>query len=597
MTSASSTPFYGASSFTSAQAATGGYQRLAMDNLIRRELRVSDPNDPQQIASALLERFRDDPRARAINQEARGLPFLQALPASAPIMQTATSSDVELQQAKDDIERDLQELLTNSLLKDVTPEIQGWAQSVRSAAQEGTLAARFALDPRQRDKAFAIRRQLSDYARMARLVGVLTPAVSVIYRKFAQSLDEMGAVILVQMGESLSNVGFNGGRFLLQVPFTELQVRRDTAIYALRNLVGATQEAYGPNDWPRGLDGYRLLFRELENQGYGDLRALLQENELARIMDELIVRADHGRVQGLRALGSTARIDIERFRRLVVIGQQLAVDDQNQPAPWSPPLTAFLEALLLFAEAFDSSGGFRLVRVARPPVLYYGLFGNRVADAGEDRLISLIVERNRLAEELDCLADCECGPSAVLCQVVLDKLLYDTDRAVDLYCYGQQSFGLPEQRASAYGLLTDVFVNPLEAENASPTLDICLAQRDPNLAQRIRNSLDSIAGVGGLRPAEFQVEFAHADAVRSAAFQGLLHQELCQQRQREEQWRAMVETMAPNCHGFDVIYDGVYAVIDRAIGRLNAVVQRACPPTDIFLPPHPDVSLGRSSLI
>ena len=596
MASPSSNPFYGSSAGNTP--ANSGYQRMALDNLLRRELRVSDPNDPQQIATALMERFKDDPRASAITQEARGLPFLQALPASAPITQAATSSDVELQQAKDDIERDLQELLTNSLLKDVTPEIQGWAQAVRSAAQEGPLAARFALDPRQRDKAFAIRRQLSDYARMARLVGVLTPAVSMIYRKFAQSLDEMGAVILVQMGESLSNVGFNGGRFLLQVPFTELQVRRDTAIYALRNLVGSTQEAYGPNDWPRGLDGYRLLFRELENQGYGDLRALLQENELARIMDELIVRADHGRVQGLRALGSTARIDIERFRRLVLIGQQLAVDDQNQPAPWSPPLTAFLEVLLLFAEAFDSSGGFRLVRVARPPVLYYGLFGNRVADAGEDRLISLIVERNRLAEELDCLADCECGSDAVLCQVVLDKLLYDTDRAVNLYCYGQQSFGIPEQRASAYGLLINVFVNPqLPAENAGPRLDNCLAQRDPNLAQRIRDSLDSIAGAGALRPAEFQAEFAYPVAERRTAFQGLLHQELCQQRHREEQWRAMVETMAPNCHGFDAVYAGVYAVIDRAIGRLNAIAQRTCPPTDIFLPPHPDVSLGRSSLI
>lgn len=594
MNSASSNPFYGASSSNSAQSAAGGYQRLAMDNLLRRELRVSDPNDPQQIANALLERFKEDPRARAISQEARGLPFLQALPMSTPTVQAATSSDTELQQAKDDVERDLQELLTNSLLKDVTPEIQGWAQAVRSAIQEGTMAARFALDPRQRDKAFSIRRQLGDYARMARLVGALTPTVSMIYRSFAQSLDESAAIILVLMGESLSNVGFNGGRFLLQVPYTELQVRRDTAIYALRNLVGSTQQAYGPNEWPRGLDAYRLLFRELENQGYGDLRALLQEGELARIMDELITRADHGRVHGLRALGSTARIDIERFRRLVLIGQQLAVDDQNQPAPWSPPLTAFLEALLLFAESFDSSGGFRLVRVARPPVLYYGLFGNRVADAGEERLISLIVQRNRLAEQLDCLAGCECGANAVLCQIVFDKLLYDTDRAIDLYCYGQQAFGVPEQRASAYGLLIDVFINPLLGEGDFD-LNGCLEQRDLSLAQRIRDSLNAIAGTGGLRPDAFQVEFA--DAQRKVAFQGLLHQELCQQRHREEQWRGMVETMAPNCHGFDAVYNGVYAVIDRAIGRLNAVAPGACPPTDILIPPHPDVSLGRSSLV
>lgn len=367
MASPSSNPFYGSSAGTTP--ANSGYQRLALDNLIRRELKVSDPNDPQQIANALLERFKDDPRAKAISQEAKGLPFLLSTSTNfVPMVQAATSSDAELQQAKNDVERDLQELLTNPLLKDITPEIQGWAQALRTAIQEGTTAARFALDPRQRDKAFAIRRQLGDYARLARLVGALTPTMSLSYRKFAQSLDEVAAVILVIMGESLANVGFNGGRFLLQTPYSELQVRRDAVIYALRNLIGATQEAYGPNDWPRGLDAYRNLFRILEEQGHGDLRSLLLEHELVRIMDELIQRASHGRTEGLRALGATAQVDLERFRRLVIVGRQAV-------SPESPPLTAFLEALALFADAFESSGGFRLMRIARPPILFYGLYG------------------------------------------------------------------------------------------------------------------------------------------------------------------------------------------------------------------------------
>jgi len=163
---------------------------MALDNILRRELRVSDPNDPNQIAQALLTLYKDTPRAQAISQEAKGLPFLQAAPMQTLVPQAATSSDSDLQQARDDVERDLQELTTNSFLKDVTPELQGWAQSVRSAIQEGTAAARFALDPRQRDKAFGIRRQLGDYARMARLVGALTPTLNLTYRTFAQSLDE-----------------------------------------------------------------------------------------------------------------------------------------------------------------------------------------------------------------------------------------------------------------------------------------------------------------------------------------------------------------------------------------------------------------------
>ncbi len=75
--------------------------------------------------------------------------------------------------------------------------------------------------------------------------------MSLIYRKFAQSLDEVASVLFVMMGEALSNVGF-GGRYLLQAPYSELQVRRDAVIYALRNLVGATQEAYAPNERPEG---------------------------------------------------------------------------------------------------------------------------------------------------------------------------------------------------------------------------------------------------------------------------------------------------------------------------------------------------------
>lgn len=439
-------------------------QRLALDNIIRRELKVGDPGDPSQIASALLERYKADPRAQAIRQESAGLPFLHASTATPIAIAAPTSSDAELQQAIDDVNRDLQELTSNALLKDVAPELRGWSQSIRSAIAEGANAARFGLDPRQRDKTFAIRRQLGDYARMARLVGAMTPSMNMNYRKLAQSLDEVGSVMLVLVGEALANVGFAGGRFLLQAPYSELQTRRDAAIYALRNLVGATQEAYGPNDWPRGLDAYRRLFETLEHNGQGDLRALLLENELARTMDELIERAAHGSADGLRALGSTAFLDLERFRRLVAIGQRSVT-------PESPPLTAFLEALQLFADAFDTSGGFRLMRVARPPILFYGLYGASGLDAAERRLLDLIVCRGQLADLLDCVTSCDCDDDATYCQVVLDKVLYDVDRAIDLYVVGKENFGPPERRAAAYGfVISELIAEPgCRLANAAPT--------------------------------------------------------------------------------------------------------------------------------
>jgi hypothetical protein len=99
MTPQSSPPFYGTSGSPSGGTPTNGSpQRMALDNIIRRELRVSDPNDPNQIAQALLTRYKDSPRARAISQEAKGLPFLQA-PMQALVPQAATSSDAELQRS------------------------------------------------------------------------------------------------------------------------------------------------------------------------------------------------------------------------------------------------------------------------------------------------------------------------------------------------------------------------------------------------------------------------------------------------------------------------------------------------------------------
>ncbi|NJM97353.1 MAG: hypothetical protein HC800_09395 [Phormidesmis sp. RL_2_1] len=380
---------------------------LALDNLIRRELKVTNPNDAKEIAGALLSRYQGTPQAIGITREAEGLPFLRTTPMM-PVMSAPpeTSSGAELKQAMDDVERDLKELTSNAILKDVTPELEGWAAAIRSMMSEALNSARFALDSSQRDKTFGLRRTLGDYARMARLVGALSsPVVNVNYRNLAQSIDEFTSVLLVMMGESLANVSFNRSRYLLQVPYSELQARRDSAIYALRNFLGSTQTAYAPNEWPRGVDAYRKLYKYLDDHGQGDLRSLLTENELSRIMDLLIQRASHGNIEGLRNLGATAQLELPRLRRLVIIGSNIAAVE-----PSSPPLNAFLQALQLFIDAFDSAGGFRLLRLARPPILFYGLYGSSSNDEdAETRLVNLALGRNRLAELLDCFLQCGCS--------------------------------------------------------------------------------------------------------------------------------------------------------------------------------------------
>lgn len=430
-----------------------------LDNLIRKKLRVSDPTDPKSIVEALNKLYTAE--KEVMNREAAGLPYM-VLPAIRAVPATPTATSAEMEQAKDDVERDLTALINNSILKDIVPELRGWASTIRNAMLEGVNAARFALDPRQRDKTFGVRRLLGNYARIARYVGALTPTVNSAYRKLAQSLDEVAGVLLVIMGETIANIGMGGGRFLLQAPVSELQSRRDAVIYALRNLIGSTQEAYGPNDWPRGLQAYSQVLDRLDKNAHHDLRTLFQENEVARMMDELIHHATGNTSEGFRALGATAQLTLERFRRLILFGQGII-------SPESPPLAAFLTSIELFLSAFDNAdSGYRLLTVSRPPVLFYGLYGIGGQDDASRRLLNLIILRGKLAEELDCYLGCGCGKDEVKCQIILDKILYDVDRAIDLYALGSEDFGEPEQRAAAYGYIIDAVLNTVVGIDCGP---------------------------------------------------------------------------------------------------------------------------------
>jgi hypothetical protein len=539
-------PSYPAPTGTAAAAAMAGGARLALDNLLRRELKVGDPNDASQVAQALMNRYRDDPRARAMAQEAQGLPAMPVPVAQvAPAQAGATSLD--LAQATSDVEMDLRELTTNNLAKDIIPELEGWAQAIRSAIQQGISVAQFGMDTRSRDMAFAMRRQLGDYARVARLVGALTPPLNPAYRNLAQSLDEVSSVILVMMGEALANTGMAGGRYLLQTPFTELQVRRDVVINALRNLMGATQEAFGPNDWPRGIDAYRQLFQMFEAQGHGELRALLVETELARSMDELIQVAGNGAATGLRALGVTAWAQLNRFTRFV----QLTM---NAVSPLSPPLAAFQDALQMFIDGFAPAGGFRLLRIARPPVLFYGLYGSDEVSKADRRLLQLVINRGTIAGQLDCLTRCACDDTAVKAQIVGDKLLYDIDRAIDLYCMGDADLGLPEVRASAYSYVIDA---------ASPYAGAFGSQL----------SLLFGATVALLRPPEpanlvsplWELSLDEYNVFRKATSgpwnAAILAQEICLQQVADQELRRIVEQMTTNCLSLSTVFNSVLGAL------------------------------------
>ena len=293
-------------------------------------------------------------------------------------------------------------------------------------------------------------------ARLARLIGALTQTMNQSYRRLAQSLDEVAGLLLVLAGEALAGAGLGGGRFLLSVPASELQARRDAVLLALRDARPARPSR--PMATTNGRGAFMACAKccvQIEASGHLDLRALLEEPVLGRLMDELIERASQHNVLGLRALGATADLAVQRLHRLLHL-----IDDRVQPE--SPPVTTFLKAIQLFLDAFRSSrSGYRLLFVARAPIAFYGLAGIGGPDAATHRLIELVVQRGRLAELLDCYLGCDCCGDDVICQILLDKILYDTDRAIDLYTLGSDPDGAgePEWRAAAFAALIIQFLS------------------------------------------------------------------------------------------------------------------------------------------
>ena len=113
--------------------------RAAVDNVMRRSLKISNPYDPAEVAKGLLARYGDE--AERIKREQQGLPFsvMQAQPPSVP--QTNGTGRPEMRRASDAIEAALKELTTSPDLADIQPELSGWASMIRRACADGFASA------------------------------------------------------------------------------------------------------------------------------------------------------------------------------------------------------------------------------------------------------------------------------------------------------------------------------------------------------------------------------------------------------------------------------------------------------------------------
>lgn len=546
---------------------------IAVDNFLRKALRVSDPRDPSQIANALLARYPED--AERDRRERAGLPYA-SMPDYAPVAQGGPgASSAELAQAQDDLERDLQTLTTASQLKDIRVELTGWGRAIRQIGSDGLAAARLALDSVNLDRAMSARRALSEYARLARYVGALNEGSGMMFRRFAQSCDVFGGLILVAIGEGMAASGITRSTSMIRVAAGELQGRRNAVIMALRSLTGSVETTLGQDEWPRGLEAYRNLVRQLEQGGQADLRALLEETTLAQAMDDLVDLATSASIDGLRELSTTSSLLVHRFQRLIQFGASVRVEideDISDASPESPPLVTFISSLQLFVDAFTAKGSSRLLFLARPPIIVYGLYGTSGADQGVGRLLRLATDRGTVLERADCGCSCSCEANAVRVQVLIDFLQYIVDRAIDLYALGTDPSGrgAPEVRAAASGFIID-FVLSLETQPDKGLLgdDALLRTALEGIVQTLGEAL------GGPDP---------ANALLIHELRTLYHAEVHTER--------LVRTLAPNCH--PGLFETPWEIEELQQHDTHAVVMRDERKVDVRRRTTPQESLIRA---
>lgn len=413
------------------------------DNLMRRVLRISDPRNAQEVADGLGRAYPTE--SAELNEEIQGLPI--GLPAPPVVTALSTSmASRELDQARAYIDRDLAFLSGSSQLKEIEVELLSWGDTIRTWLADGAMATSQALDSAARDRVFSARRILLDYARLARLLGALTPGFNIPYRRFARSLDEAAGILLVSLGEALAQIGFSGDRLLLQAPVADLSARADAAVAALRNLSGSVQDAFSPTAWPWGLNAYRELLQELESAGHGDIRVLLVESGLRAFTDELIQRISNSSGDGYRALAATQVVALERVERLIRVALKYGKN--------SPPLASFLSALQLFVDTFNGGNAGRLIALGRPLLSATGLYSFGGLDAATSTLLSLVQQRSIVAQSADSLFGTDLNQTDAAYQFVIDTALYSLDLAIDLYSVGinPNGTGRIEHRAAAYGL-------------------------------------------------------------------------------------------------------------------------------------------------
>ena len=571
-----------------------------VESVLRKALKISDPGNVEELSRGLLLRYGKD--ALLIDRERKGLPFSVVIDAVATTA-ISTGKRPEIVDAQGDLERVLAEIASDPALAEIGAEMRGWARAIRAAAADGLNAAQFALDPQSSDRAMTARRTLGDYARVSRYAAALTTCSGGAFCRLAQACDAIASLILVLLGDALADAGVTRSTHIPRVPAATLRQRRDTVINELQLLHRNASGVSSPDLWPRGTVSLVQIYDQLETSDTADLRSLLDEGYLSRQLDDLLDLAADASADGLKALGSVASMSVRRFRRFIAV-----VSAEIRPP--SPPLARFIAALSLFVQGFAvSAGGYRLPFLARSPLLVgqSSLVGG--SDAPTLALIQIALARSAAAEWIDCLC-CSCDEADAQNIIYFAKLVYDLDRAIDLYAFGTEHSGIgdAEIRAGAYGAIIEqvnIAFNP--APGGSPRFGTATTAI-VDMASTLVNWRELFA----LLPPLVLLPNIPANAVENARRQAenarrqdenarrqadhprrarMMCDMLCYQLREERASARLVSAITPICrrelieavlHG-----NGVATFIERArqdIAILGGIIHGPCTVTDMLMP-------------
>jgi hypothetical protein len=525
--------------------------KTRFEEFLRRNLGVSDATDPTAVVGALRRLY---PAAAArLEEEKQGVTVrFNAVPETPVVTEGAgvTAGALKAREVREALEADLEGVISHAANRDYRAALTGWRDAILAELREGEGAAYLAADPSMRDRAFYSVRKLGDYARVSRLVSLLNPGVMPEFRRLAASLDEASVVLRVQAGEALFRAGFDEGGSVFQVALTDLRQRRETLIRALEEL-SATRREGGDEDWGDGEASYGALLEELGRRGHQDLRALLRPEAMVRLLDVLLDTQAAQQPDYLRGIASTVPVELVQLKRLRVVAADVleGMDDTEETAPAaSAPLSAFVQALNLFISAFAEPGtGARLLYLALPSP--FASLQLARADEGGNVVRTLFHRRAELANELDtAFADPDFDPLDWPLLIKLDRVLYDVDRAIDLYLMGggNNLDGDEELRAKLYARVLEMWLDGTTGNDWSEELQVpeSLSQvdeRKKDLRQLFKALIEEV--VSELNRPEQELS------------EGELERFLLEQQALERQWKELAVQLTQVATGRRALLD------------------------------------------